>query len=480
MRDPKKVYALVLHQMACCFKVKNPLTRFLERFAPHFAILPDGRILQLHPVHALTAASNGFNSFSVAVEFAGNFPNVKGKWWFDKKATPAQRKANMNHVTPAQIEAGRWLVRYLKDTMGLRMVVAHRQSSETRENDPGPDIWYRVGQWAIDNLGLSDGGPGYKVGTGAPIPDLWRKWGQAKPQPELEINDYELEEEELTIDIAPKPDISQVVKYMNATVRARGTLSVPTKNVQFLRTDLSRYKSTWWKRLWLDPSTIFPKVRVGVELIKVDPNIGPRGGDRFTLTKGLNHYVSTLGTTELYLMAFFTFNTKKAIEKQLGIPGQLDKLVPKQLTPQDQQTHVWLVYALFPKEIRRYVVPDDQVVLDKFAFDKSSLTKTHAAQIQAIARHLLALTGYAGSGGRTAVALVGHTDNRGKEKYNVGLGDRRAAAVKEALLKEIDRIEPGLSKQVTIKTRTLGEKQPLVKGGSEDAHARNRRVEVLL
>ena len=183
IRPPEKVHALVLHQMACCYKVKDPLTRFLN-MAPHFAILPDGRILQLHPLQAYTAASNGFNAGSVAVEFAGNFPNTKGKWWMSKDLkTDAQRKANQNQVTPQQIESGRYLVQYLKRTMGLKTILAHRQSSGTRENDPGPDIWYNVGQWAVDNLGLSDGGPGFKVGTGNPLPDLWRKWGQAKPQP---------------------------------------------------------------------------------------------------------------------------------------------------------------------------------------------------------------------------------------------------------------------------------------------------------
>jgi hypothetical protein len=192
IRPPEKVYALVLHQMACCYKVKDPLTRFLN-MAPHFAILPDGRILQLHPLQAYTPASNGFNAGSVAVEFAGNFPNTKGKWWIDKDIkTEAGRKANQNQVTPQQIESGRYLVQYLKRTMGLKTILAHRQSSGTRENDPGPDIWYNVGQWAIDNLGLSDGGPGFKVGTGNPIPDAWRKWGQAKTQPE--IGEYESEQ----------------------------------------------------------------------------------------------------------------------------------------------------------------------------------------------------------------------------------------------------------------------------------------------
>jgi hypothetical protein len=178
-RHPNKVWALVLHQMACCSRVADPLKRFLK-MAPHFAILPDGRILQLHPILSLTGASNGFNPGSVAVEFAGNFPDTRGNWWHGDEN-------GRNQVTPAQIEAGRYLVRYLIRTMGLKEILAHRQSSGTRDNDPGPDIWYQVGQWAIDNLGLSDGGPGFKTGTGKSIPDIWRKWGQVKLQPELEF-----------------------------------------------------------------------------------------------------------------------------------------------------------------------------------------------------------------------------------------------------------------------------------------------------
>ena len=181
MRRPSEVDTLVLHQMACCFKVKDPLTRFL-RMAPHFAILPDGRILQLHPLMAYTPASNGFNRSSVAVEFAGNFPDTKGRYWHGPQN-------GRNKVTQAQIEAGRYLIKHLIQTMGLKKVVAHRQSSGTRDNDPGPDVWYHVGQWAIDNLGLTDGGPGFKIGTGKAIPDVWRKWGQTNPQPQFELSE---------------------------------------------------------------------------------------------------------------------------------------------------------------------------------------------------------------------------------------------------------------------------------------------------
>lgn len=188
-RDPKSVYALVLHQMACCYRRRDPLRSYLRTKA-HFVILPEGQILQLHPVSALLWASHGFNSKSVAVEFAGNFPNVKGRWW--KGETYGR-----DRPTPAQLEAGRCLVRHLVRTIGLRVVLAHRQSSNMRENDPGPEVWFHVGQWAVDTLGLSDGGSGFKIGNGKPILDAWRTWGRAvgSTAPELE-DEYEYEYED--------------------------------------------------------------------------------------------------------------------------------------------------------------------------------------------------------------------------------------------------------------------------------------------
>lgn len=190
MRPAAQVKALVLHQMACCRSRRNALTDYLK-IGAHFAIMVDGRILQLHPEAALLWASNGFNHGSVAVEFAGNFPNTKGKWWQGDTY-------GRDQVTPAQLEAGRRLVRHLVAKIGLRTVLAHRQSSASRENDPGPDIWYHVGQWAVDTLKLSDGGPGFKVDDGNAIPDLWRTWGRSAPAKEAEVGELEGEQETVT------------------------------------------------------------------------------------------------------------------------------------------------------------------------------------------------------------------------------------------------------------------------------------------
>ncbi|HRO60963.1 MAG TPA: N-acetylmuramoyl-L-alanine amidase, partial [Burkholderiaceae bacterium] len=187
-RDPKSVYALVLHQMACCFERRDPMRSYL-RIKSHYAILADGTILYLHPPSRLIWASHGFNARSVAVEFAGNFPDTKGKWWQGEKY-------GRNQLTPAQIKSGRCLIQHLVRTMGLREVLAHRQSSNMRTNDPGPDVWSQVGQWAVDKLGLSDGGPGFKIGTGSPIPDEWRTWRRGSA-PEL---GFEGEADELESD----------------------------------------------------------------------------------------------------------------------------------------------------------------------------------------------------------------------------------------------------------------------------------------
>lgn len=174
-RDIAKVDALVLHQMA--FSRGNDATRY-DTVVAHFAILPDGKTLRLHPETALLWASNHFNARSVAVEFAGNFPDTKGRCWNSKEF-------GCHRVTPEQIEAGRRLVRHLVDTIGLTHVLAHRQSSGSRENDPGPDLWAGVGQWAVDQLGLGDGGPGFKVGDGNPIPSEWRTWAAPSRESEL-------------------------------------------------------------------------------------------------------------------------------------------------------------------------------------------------------------------------------------------------------------------------------------------------------
>jgi peptidoglycan-associated lipoprotein len=66
--------------------------------------------------------------------------------------------------------------------------------------------------------------------------------------------------------------------------------------------------------------------------------------------------------------------------------------------------------------------------------------------------------------------IAGFTDERGTEEYNRGLGERRALAVREALISQ------GISGG-RIQTVSFGEEMPANPGSGEAAWAANRRAE---
>jgi peptidoglycan-associated lipoprotein len=71
------------------------------------------------------------------------------------------------------------------------------------------------------------------------------------------------------------------------------------------------------------------------------------------------------------------------------------------------------------------------------------------------------------------VRISGHADERGTNEYNLALGDARARAAHEYLVKL------GVSPD-RIKFETLGEERPAVEGSTEDAWSKNRRDEIKL
>ena len=74
---------------------------------------------------------------------------------------------------------------------------------------------------------------------------------------------------------------------------------------------------------------------------------------------------------------------------------------------------------------------------------------------------------------RTNAKLVveGHCDERGTTEYNIALGQRRADSVQRFLLSQ------GLQKN-NLKSVSHGEEKPAVRGQSEAAYSKNRRVEI--
>ena len=73
---------------------------------------------------------------------------------------------------------------------------------------------------------------------------------------------------------------------------------------------------------------------------------------------------------------------------------------------------------------------------------------------------------------KAKVRLEGHADERGTPEYNVALGERRAKAVRVALIKRGVKAE-----QISIVS--FGEERPAAAGHDESAWQKNRRVELV-
>ena len=98
-----------------------------------------------------------------------------------------------------------------------------------------------------------------------------------------------------------------------------------------------------------------------------------------------------------------------------------------------------------------------------FEFDASEV---RAADQDMVSRHAMQL----GNNPDSRVRLEGHADERGSREYNIGLGERRAQAVRQMLMIQ------GVS-AAQISTVSFGEERPVEFGSSEDDYAQNRRVE---
>lgn len=68
------------------------------------------------------------------------------------------------------------------------------------------------------------------------------------------------------------------------------------------------------------------------------------------------------------------------------------------------------------------------------------------------------------------IELSGHTDNKGKDRYNLELSDNRAKAVYDYLIKE------GIDKK-RLKYKGYGSERPIATNKTENGRAQNRRVE---
>jgi len=100
-----------------------------------------------------------------------------------------------------------------------------------------------------------------------------------------------------------------------------------------------------------------------------------------------------------------------------------------------------------------------------FDFDRSDIRPENQAVIAAHARFLT-------ENPQSRLRLEGHADERGSREYNVGLGEKRAQAVRRAL--SVQGVSTG-----QLSTLSYGEEKPLDTGHYESAWQANRRVELV-
>ena len=101
-----------------------------------------------------------------------------------------------------------------------------------------------------------------------------------------------------------------------------------------------------------------------------------------------------------------------------------------------------------------------------FDYDKSEVRADDQSVLQADAT---ALKQIFSMDPNFVVTVEGHCDERGSAEYNLALGDRRAAATKDAL------VALGVSGD-RLKTVSFGKERPLCTDATEECYARNRRA----
>jgi peptidoglycan-associated lipoprotein len=101
-----------------------------------------------------------------------------------------------------------------------------------------------------------------------------------------------------------------------------------------------------------------------------------------------------------------------------------------------------------------------------FASDRSDLSAESKATLQSKIQVFRANP-------KMRIIIIGNTDARASDWYNMALGDRRAAAAKDYLVSQ--GIEP-----IRIEITSNGKSQPIAQGNSKSAYAKNRRDEFRL
>jgi N-acetyl-anhydromuramyl-L-alanine amidase AmpD len=174
-RPWSRVTGICLHQTACLLGERP--ARW-STVGAHVGVTRSGRVMWIQNFDRVVWHGNGWNRGTVGIEIDGLYAGVEGDpatvW--DDPSTPQHEQAMT--LTPEAVQATQQAIRWICSVVAkhrgkVTALVAHRQSSGSRRNDPGSAIWHAVALPMHAELGLGDGGPGFKLGTGRPVPEAW-------------------------------------------------------------------------------------------------------------------------------------------------------------------------------------------------------------------------------------------------------------------------------------------------------------------
>jgi outer membrane protein OmpA-like peptidoglycan-associated protein len=210
----------------------------------------------------------------------------------------------------------------------------------------------------------------------------------------------------------------------------------------------------------LDPETrTFMESRFGHDFSQVRVHTNTKAAES---AKAVNALAYTFGRDLVFQQCHYNPTTakgRKLLAHELAhVTQQASPIVQRTPIPGDPSSS-----PLVSPSLARFL---GSLVLDNFALDRAILTRQHQVQLAELAETLLMLLRNYPSG---IIRITGYADATGSESHNLGLGQRRADAVRDAL------ILAGVP-ETRIITTSMGEEELRV--STQRAEPRNRRVEV--
>ena len=150
-----------------------------DSMGAHIAITQQGKVIWVHDFDKIVYHANGFNNRTIGIEVVGAFPGITGdlsrrSFWRPKERPNMRPTKLTDECVQACHDTSKWIVEMVKRHGGkLKFMLAHRQSSGTRRNDPGEEIWQRCVMPMMKKYKLTHGGKSFKIDKGRPIPENW-------------------------------------------------------------------------------------------------------------------------------------------------------------------------------------------------------------------------------------------------------------------------------------------------------------------